>query len=353
MSSSASLSDGERIRQMISSLSPDAIARLIPQEKIKELLRAQKSNEQPLESAVVANQPASAVSRKKKKVNGFMAFRSYYAGIFSDRPQKERSPLITTLWQTDPFRPRWAIMASVFSRVRDFAGTTKGRIVMSGFLRVACPRMGIPKPSDYLRCLNWQVVSSAAAGSKTRLDLTLHQTAVPPVADQVQVPMTELELLRACLQGGFPFENSSQLLRQMEDSSVTIMTQTAPPSGDVRASSREINQEYTNTLISDPTDTVASLLSPNGDISNFLVDIQIIPTFQAQDTTPIQQDDTAPPLQHNMLFDDMLFDDMLFDDMLFDDISVDYYGMLPASGQLPAGHRDTPFDYSHSTIGLW
>lgn len=74
MSSPTTSPDSDQVRQMIKSLSPDAIARLIPQETIQELLKAQGSRGQNRGLAPAANQPVST-STRKKKVNGFMAFR--------------------------------------------------------------------------------------------------------------------------------------------------------------------------------------------------------------------------------------------------------------------------------------
>ncbi|KAL8380619.1 mating type protein MAT-1-1 [Gaeumannomyces hyphopodioides] len=289
MSSSTILPDNDQVRQIITSLSPDAIARLIPQETIQELLRTQGPGGKNQGLPPTANQSVSTTTRKKK-VNGFMAFRSYYAGMFQDRPQKERSPLLTTLWQTDPFRSRWTMMASAFSRVRDSAGITKGRMAMSGFLRVACPLMGIPKPSDYMRLLGWQIIPNTTADQATQPGFTLHQGDARSVFDQVQTPMTELELLQACVKGGFPFENSSQLLRQMETSSLTVMTQAAKPSlGRTGSIRRGINQQYLHSIINDPTNVVAALLPPHENISNFVVDISIITNPQTQQTSPPHQ----------------------------------------------------------------
>lgn len=172
------------------------------------------------------------------------------------------------------------MMASVFSRVRDFAGVNKGRMAMSGFLRVACPLMGIPKPTDYLGSLGWQIVPNTSTDHTSQLGFTLRQGDVPAVVDQIQTPMTELELMRACVQGGFQFENSSQLLRQMENSSLTIMTQTVTPSVDQTGSHRGINHQYLHSIINDPANVIAALLPPTEDMSTLVVDISIIPNLQ-------------------------------------------------------------------------
>nr|BAC65083.1 MAT1-1-1 [Pyricularia grisea]BAC65087.1 MAT1-1-1 [Pyricularia grisea]BAC65091.1 MAT1-1-1 [Pyricularia grisea] len=327
---------------MIASLSPDDIARLIPQETLTSLLRANDEKER-LRELPVSPRAVAAASKNKKKVNGFMAFRSYYAGIFQDRPQKERSPFITLLWQKETLKSRWTLMANVFSRIRDFAGTTRGRMAMSGFLRVACPLLGITKPCDYLRRYNWELefVADASAPYDAAMKYEISQSQIPHIVDEFEVPTTEIELLRACVQGGFPFENSAQLLRDMEDSSVTVMTRTAPimaPSHASQASHGQHNHHFINTLINDPDAAISALLPQDEDIGSLMVDMNIIHSLETDSSTTSSARNSVSPLEQHLFF--------------HEDVSIDPSTMVSFPGE-GHGHPETQYSYPNPTLGLW
>lgn len=340
MAPRTSVSNGDKIRQMIASLSPDDIASLIPQDTLTSLLRVKDEEKRLRESP---DTPGTAASRNKKKVNGFMAFRSYYAGIFQDRPQKERSPLITLLWQKEALKSRWTIMANVFSRIRDFAGTTKGRMAMNGFLRVACPLMGITKPCDYLQRHNWQLqfVPNLSPEHDTALKYEIFQSELPHIVDEVEIPTTETELLRACVQGGFPFENSAQLIRNMEDSSLAIMARTAPLGAASQAqhiSQDQINHHFINTLINDPDAAISALLPPDEDIGGLLIDMNIMHSLEL-DTSPTSSTrNSTSPLEQHMFF--------------HEDIAIDPTRMVSFPGEVQ-DYEETQYSYPNPTLGLW
>ncbi|TLD22087.1 hypothetical protein PspLS_08102 [Pyricularia sp. CBS 133598] len=343
MAPPSSVSNGDKIRRMIASLSPDDIARLIPQETLTSMLRANDEKER-LRNLPVSPREVAVASKNKKKVNGFMAFRiAYYAGIFQDRPQKERSPFITLLWQKETLKSRWTLMANVFSRIRDFAGTTRSRMAMSGFLRIACPLLGITKPCDYLRRHNWQLefVADTSVLHDSAMKYEIFQSEIPHIVDEFEVPTTEIELLRACVQGGFPFENSAQLLRDMEDSPVTVMTRTAPistASESLQVSQGQYSHHFINTLINDPDAAISALLPQGEDIGSLMVDMNIIHSLETDSSGTSSARNSVSPLEQHLFF--------------HEDVSIDPSRMVSFPGE-GHGPPETQYNYPNPTLGLW
>nr|AGH03150.1 alpha box protein [Leptographium lundbergii] len=85
---------------------------------------------------------------KYRPLNAFMAFRSFYNRMLPNMQQKERSGVLTALWNVDPYKNQWAIIAKVFSYLRGELG--KDTVSLSSFLKHACAVMGIPPLDNYL-----------------------------------------------------------------------------------------------------------------------------------------------------------------------------------------------------------
>lgn len=194
----------------------------------------------PTEADAIVTPPSPAMSddtpppRAKRPLNAFMAFRSmslfpsdntsrlplpaFYMKLFPDIQQKSASGFLTTLWNKDPFRNKWALIAKVYSFVRDEVG--KRNIALSRFLDVCCPTMNIIHPSGYIAALGWSVTYDDAGSH------VLHQNQ-PTNLDHFQnevVPSTEMDLLRALLQTGYLSDRGLALLERLSESTNGIMT---------------------------------------------------------------------------------------------------------------------------------
>ncbi|KAF8849694.1 MAT1-1-1 [Acephala macrosclerotiorum] len=110
----------------------------------------------------------------KKALNSWMAFRVYYKRMFPNLQQKEASRYLTVLWQRDPFKAKWAVIAAAYSKIRDEVG--KHNAPLDKFLSIVCPKIGIVDDERYLNQLNWtcQVSTDGA--------LTWQQTVEPVFA---------------------------------------------------------------------------------------------------------------------------------------------------------------------------
>jgi hypothetical protein len=94
----------------------------------------------------------------KRPLNGWMAFRCWYLLIFSTWQQKEISGHLTKMWQADPFKGKWAIVAKAYSTIRDKAG--KAQAPLSTYLQLVCPFIGIISPTEYMEVMGWTITDS-------------------------------------------------------------------------------------------------------------------------------------------------------------------------------------------------
>nr|BAC67541.2 MAT1-1-1 [Cordyceps tenuipes] len=181
--------------------------------------------------------PKQVGDRAKRPLNAFIAFRSYYVKLFPESQQKAASGFLTTLWSKDPYRNRWAMIAKVYSFVRDEMGKT--RAPLSSFLMAACPAMDILPPDEYLRVLGW-VVEDTEHGTKR---LVQKDELRVPKATTRPCPDSELELFQGMIELGYmPDENVSLLEALLAQDSRSALTSTISISE--RASIRSDQERY-------------------------------------------------------------------------------------------------------------
>ena len=114
----------------------------------------------------------AAVTKAIRPLNSWIAYRSmysrstllmaifnnipgYYSIIFLNFQQKEISGFLTILWQNDPFKAKWSILAKSYSLIRDSQG--KANAPLEKFLAINGPLIGVIEPARYLEALSWQV----------------------------------------------------------------------------------------------------------------------------------------------------------------------------------------------------
>ena len=79
----------------------------------------------------------------------------YYSTIFLTFQQKEISGFLTILWQNDPFKAKWSILAKSYSLIRDSQG--KANAPLEKFLTINGPFIGVIEPAQYLEALSWEI----------------------------------------------------------------------------------------------------------------------------------------------------------------------------------------------------
>ena len=88
--------------------------------------------------------------------------------MFTSLQQKDISGFLTYLWQTDPFKAKWSILAKAYSIIRDSKG--KEKAPLDSYLAINGPFIGIVPPEKYLEMLGWKIVASDDGGRLLRRD---------------------------------------------------------------------------------------------------------------------------------------------------------------------------------------
>lgn len=152
-----------------------------------------------------------------------MVYKGYYKTIFLKSPQKEVSSYITGLWTGEHFRNKWALIAKVYSFVRDELDQTD--ISLKEFLEIACPIMLVVPPANYLDALGWVRGHDANGASFIVQDKTVAQNLITAIESQ-DSPDTELDLLLRCLASGYMADHADYLAAKLSAKSDAIMTPT-------------------------------------------------------------------------------------------------------------------------------
>ncbi|KAH6641098.1 mating-type protein MAT alpha 1-domain-containing protein [Chaetomium tenue] len=158
----------------------------------------------------------------KKKVNGFMGYRAYYSGLFSQLTQKEKSPIMTILWKEDPFHKEWDFMCAVYSAIREFLAAEN--VTLQKWIQFAIKHMGIVVRESYLAALGWKLIQQDDGTHK------LERTALRGIQSCHQ-PMNGLGLFMNCLNGGLPVTNRLPIIAKLTALSndvICVNTQTGP-----------------------------------------------------------------------------------------------------------------------------
>lgn len=175
---------------------------------------------------------------------------AFYSTIFPETQQKLRSGYLTTLWRADQSKDKWALIARVYSLIRDEVG--KSNAPLAPFLAVACPAMNIIPAETYLDTLGWSLVGD----KNSELKLLRSPSSTAPRDEQPCV--TASKLLSTCITRGYAVKNSQALLDKMALNANSAMTSAKPS---VPENSRDKKADFLDIIKRDPFIAAAKLLN--------------------------------------------------------------------------------------------
>jgi hypothetical protein len=79
--------------------------------------------------------------------------------IFKPWPMKKLSNPMGVMWESDPNKSLWSLMAKAWSIIRDQIG--KDKAPLDQFFQIICPYLNIPSPEAYLERHGWELVIGA------------------------------------------------------------------------------------------------------------------------------------------------------------------------------------------------
>jgi hypothetical protein len=179
----------------------------------------------------------------------------YYLRLFPEAQQKTASGFLTALWQHEPFRNRWTLIAKVYSFIRDEVG--KQKVSLPYFLGICCPIMKIISPISYLHFFGWTVEGNEKEGQKLVRQWTPTDTQIEGIQSQ-SYPNTEIDLLRTMLSLGYLPEESMLLMERMRSNSNGVMD-TGSGSSRFPVPFNAQKMDYINTVREDPIQAAQEL----------------------------------------------------------------------------------------------
>jgi Mating-type protein MAT alpha 1 HMG-box len=174
---------------------------------------------------------------------------AYYSTIFSEIQQKQRSGYLTRLWQADQSKDKWALVARVYSFIRDELG--KSNAPLAPFLAIACPAMNIVAAEAYLETLGWTLVGDDSG------ELKMSRSLIPTSPQDEEMCATDFKLLSTCLARGYTVNNAQALLDKIAFTANSMMVVAQPR---VSEKHQDTKADFLDTIKQDPFIAAAKLL---------------------------------------------------------------------------------------------
>ncbi|KAH8802871.1 mating-type protein MAT alpha 1-domain-containing protein [Xylogone sp. PMI_703] len=195
-----------QMNNQVARLSKDELARLPPAKKVS--FSSSLANERLLHRVPHRHRTSGRiyippgvvrVDVPKRALNSWIAFRTWYSKIFGTAQQKESSVFLTAMWQKDPFKAKWGIVAKAYSGIRDHLG--KRQAPLDTFLALICPKIGIIPVEAYLSTMNWSFEvyhdDSKSLQQSSEPDFATFPKAI------MTTTMTERDVVNYCGQMGY------------------------------------------------------------------------------------------------------------------------------------------------------
>ncbi|KKK13071.1 hypothetical protein AOCH_007050 [Aspergillus ochraceoroseus] len=174
---------------------------------------------------------------KRRPLNSFIAFRSFYSVIFPDLTQKAKSGILRFLWQNDPFKAKWTILAKAYSIIRDDHDT---EVALESFLNLNANVIGVPEPSRYLDAMGWQLNAEGPQQyTMARIRITT------PTEAELSTNYSVSDIINHCYAAGYVSESTRKNART-QDFNAPVMAFAAQPTSVVqRNNSIQISGNHT------------------------------------------------------------------------------------------------------------
>lgn len=135
---------------------------------------------------------------------------------------KKLSHILALLWDTDPNKVQWALLAKTWSLIRDQIG--KDRAPLAKYLKIMCPAMKIPSPEVYLEQFGWELHLDEKS------DPRVSRSSVPPQTSHAVCNMSIADIIRYCHNMGFAQE--FDLDEAVTPSTFQVQLNPAPKNGE-------------------------------------------------------------------------------------------------------------------------
>ena len=249
---------------LLSQMTPQQIATVL-QNAQNELASNTVSKITKSNKKVKKSNAVTTLNKATRPLNSWIAYRSmkshfpqssyadtkagYYSSIFSALQQKEISGLMKHMWEADPFKAKWAILAKAYSMIRDEQG--KSNTPLDDFLALSVPKINIIKPTHYLDAIGWKI----AHGEEGQISMQLSGKVID--LDFLTTDVSVNDLIRNAYRVGFFTGNLFNVLLSDNEPCMAMATAGQIPS-------KHIPKEGDRTIVvMSHTSSVLDATTPN------------------------------------------------------------------------------------------
>lgn len=168
-------------------------------------------------------------------------YTGFYSNIFPDLTQKARSGILKFLWQNDPCKAKWAILAKAYSIIRD---DHVGEVTLDSFLNLNTDFLGIVESNRYLETMGWELT----VDGQSQYTMTRIKSATAAEAD-ISTNYSVNDVVTRCYDMGYVSEDR-RIHKPSHNNSGPVMAFAAQPTLIVNESNK-IRISGVNTIVID------------------------------------------------------------------------------------------------------
>ncbi|KAF1838474.1 hypothetical protein BDW02DRAFT_386683 [Decorospora gaudefroyi] len=198
--------DGKQIESFIYSRSGEQMARLVqgisdPMAQAVFTATLLRPAPRPKSGRFTTSEKAKGKPKAKKVLNAFVGFRCYYITIptFKQWPMKKLSSLVGLLWEADPNKSLWSLLAKAWSSMRDQIG--KENTPLDEYFAFICPFLKMPPPEMYLELHGWTLITDNEGNPTLSRDTDFEPTSVS--AELAHMALSVEDIIKACQDKGY------------------------------------------------------------------------------------------------------------------------------------------------------
>jgi hypothetical protein len=191
----------------------------------------------------------------------------YYISIpvFKVWPMKKLSNLVGQLWEKDPNKSIWSLLAKAWSTMRDQIG--KDNVPLDHFFQIICPYLNIPSPNTYLELQGWNLEINDE-GSPTLSRNSNSESLISSSAGFIDMTLSVEDIISVCQTMGY----AQDYVPDRNTTSPTFLARSIQGSvQDIRVASRNKRREKRRTAresgaataLRKEIDTVRNVFSDN------------------------------------------------------------------------------------------
>lgn len=158
--------------------------------------------------------------------------------MFPEMTQKTKSGIIKDLWQVDPYKGKWAILAKAYSILRD---DHRKNVSLDTFLELTVPFISLIQPQDYLEIMGCRLIVTNNQHSIESISPARHNMSESATNYSVE------DVVDFCYERGYVDYDSAQLANQSETTSQILFA--AQPNSNIRTDQGAIILDNVNRLM--------------------------------------------------------------------------------------------------------